>query len=178
MKKIIALFTLCLSLNLYSAEWGAFLGLNYTEFESNVSWDHKSGFELGSAFHHLFTNNLAVRTGLGYVQKNSAFRSGTSSADFQISYIEIPATILYKTFGDAGLIFGANLDLLLSDSCTGASCSALELEDFVMNGVFGANFRTPGNEWVEVLLEFTGLSDIFNGTAIGSSLSVRYVYMF
>lgn len=177
-QKIIIFFLCVLSWNTYALQWGGFLGFNYTEFESTVSWDHKLGLELGAVATHMITNNLFFRSGLGYVQKNSSTKAVSSGANIELTYLEIPVTILFKFADPVSLIGGINVHLKLSNECGGVSCGSIEPESYVANMMIGASFKTKDGKQIETLIEMDGLTDIARNITIGTSLSVRYVYMF
>jgi hypothetical protein len=176
MKKILlAILVSGLSLTANADQWGAYGGLNTTEYDGSASFDREIGLEAGATYHYDM-GNMIVRTGAGYVQKNSS----VGPADFELSYIEIPATGLWFLNDAVGIIGGANVDVKVGDDCSvsGGSCSVNDAESLVLNLVGGAHYKVNDVSRIEGLLEFVGLTDVATDTEIGNSLSARYVHMF
>ena len=176
MKKIVlCLATICWTLSAQAQTWGVFGGVNSTIYEaSGVDFDRDFGLELGVTVVHMYQTSWGLRTGAGFVGKNSS----RGSTELGLSYLEIPATLLFRASPKVQLFGGLNLNLNLSDHCEvdGAACS-WNAESLVVNLPLGARIGLEGPHFIEPIVEF-GITDVANTTQIGNSLSVRYIYLF
>lgn len=175
----VALFlaALCFSWTGAAQTFGVFGGINSTVYEDGRGTDYSRdfGLEAGITALYQFQQNLGLRTGAGFVGKNSSL----SSRDYSLIYLEVPATLMFRASPSVQLFGGLNLDFNISKKCVaagGGSCG-VNANSVVVNLPLGARVRAKGPHYVEPILEF-GLTDIASGVEMGNSFSVRYVYLF
>lgn len=179
------LFVFLLALGGTSSAWaetslGGVVGVNLTEWDGdNVSYDPEVGFEAGLTAIVPFQGRVALRTGAAYVQKKTSADQTGGKFKGQFDYIEVPITALYSLNDATGIFGGANLDLKVADDCElgGASCTMEKDESFVYNLVVGGRFDVAKPSAIEAFYEL-GIADIAKDNKIGSSIGLRYVYMF
>lgn len=160
--------------------FGVFGGLNSNEFKSSGnSWDREFGFEFGMSAIIPLQGQLFFRTGAGFLQKNSTLKAGGNAYDFNMTYLQIPATLMYDLTPQVGLYSGLNIDLKINDECetSGGSCTVGGAKTIVMNLPIGARYNLAGSHYIEGDLEL-GLTDLARSTKLSNALAARYVYMF
>jgi hypothetical protein len=159
---------------------GVVAGFNYTEWDGDdLRYDPEIGFELGATALVPLRDTISLRTGLAYVQKKTSAKTTAGKFEGQFDYIEIPITALYALNETAALFGGVNVDFQVNDECelAGATCTIKNDEAVAYNLVVGGRFNFMKPSAFEAFYEL-GLGDIAKDTKIGSSLGLRYVYMF
>ncbi len=176
MKKIVlTLATFCFALTADAQTWGVFGGVNSTIYHATgVDFERDFGLEAGVTVLNMFRPSFGLRTGAGFVGKNSS----SGSREYGLTYLEIPVTLLFRAGNKVQLFGGLNVNLNLADKCEvdGGAC-AVNAESLVMNLPIGARIGIEGPHYIEPIVEF-GLTDVEGSAQIGNSLSVRYVYLF
>jgi Outer membrane protein beta-barrel domain len=179
-KLVLIIATMALPVFANAQQWGAFGGLNMSTFDADgVSYDAEMGFEVGAQAIWDIGMPVKLRTGAGYVQKNSSFDVLGSTVEISLSYIEVPVTALYSFSEAAGIFGGLNLDINVGDDCEvdGGSCTVNDVESLIYGLVVGGRFNITGPSFIEAYYEM-GLAEVAPDTDHKSSLGVRYAHMF
>jgi hypothetical protein len=142
---------------------------------TGVSTNAKIGYQLGLSAAFPVAEQWSIRSGLFYTQKNFEMKIGTVNQDLKFTYIEIPATVLFK-FADFGGVYGGlNLSLNLDDDCGTTACS--DVKSLTTPLVIGANFKFApqmgGNVYVESLSGEVA-NGVKNLVAIGANFMVTF----
>lgn len=179
MKNLISLFAIFFTISASAA--------NYTDMALEVGFRHqngdvtgsdtnaKVGYQVGLSAAFPVADQWSIRSGLFYTQKNIEVESLVTKQDYKFSYVEIPATAMFKFTESAGAYAGINLSMNLDDDCGTGTCS--DVESFVTPIVIGAAFKFApqlgGNVYFETLS-----GDVANNVkdfkAIGANLMITF----
>jgi len=168
----------------HAQQYGIVAGLNSSKFKtsgaSSTTWDRKIGLNVGGQFLFPINESIELRTGGTFIQKTSSITSGSVTVDFTLTYLEIPLTVIFNVNETVGIIAGLNLDLKLSDSCSGTnvvSCKINSPKSMSYGATVGGRFNISGPHAIEALFEM-GLADIFNQTKLDNNINIQYAYKF
>ncbi len=166
MKKFIFICITLFGLNLSAYEFGLTLGIQTTDLEADFgstseSADSVIGFAVGFLGFVEIDGPLLFRTGGVLTQRNFEFDTNTLTTEYELLYLDVPATVLYM-FNDQFAVFGGlELGLNLSDDCSrsnGTSC--LDVDYGVLFALdFGAHVRIVPNIAIELSYQ-SGLTDV------------------
>lgn len=157
-------------------KWGGFAGLNMNEFDTDsASFDAEMGFEFGAQA-HIDWMGWTWRTGAGLVQRNSSIEAAGSTTDYEVMYLQVPATLLWSVNEMWHLFGGLALNLAVSDDLPDGT----DAESMVLTLPIGVQFAINDMHRVEAQYEL-GLGDVLDASGttadLASAMGVRYVYM-
>ncbi len=176
------LATLLVSREAQAADVSFMYGLNQSFYRSSDASDPSYDPSMGAAFGALvfgeWAPSLSYRTGAYFAQRVTTISVGAANAHFNIGYIDLPLTLMYR-FSDRYAVFaGAVPAIKTSSDCTGymSICNA----DFVAEAnlqAFGAqaglNFKLGGIWSAELIYDWglthcntNGFADAVTGTVM------------
>lgn len=169
--------TLLLGNHSWAKGQAVFGGLNISEFDGSGNFSYELGFDLGYSRLFSLNKSLMFRSGVGLIQRNSTRESNDVKAE--LSYLQVPVSLYYDFNSKFSGFGGLNFNLKVQDSCTsgGGSCTIAGIKTFVVNFAFGTRYHFKAPHAFEFIYE-TGLTDMFRNTHLGTSLGVRYLYLF
>ena len=178
MKKILALFAIAFSMTATAA--------NYTDLAFEAGFINQNGdvtgldtnaqtsYQLGLSAAFPMADQWSIRSGLFYTQKNFQVKA-TPNQDFKFTYVEIPATVMFKFVDYAGIYGGVNLSMNLDDDCGSATCQ--DVKSFTTPILIGAAFKFAPQFGANVYFESMSgeaAKDVKNFKAIGANLMVTF----
>ncbi len=143
----------------------------------------KNGFQLGGIGFFPLNEQIYLRSGLLYTQRFLEFSATTGTVvtktDVELSYIDIPATVMYK-FSDYGGVFGGVIVGLnqskdcktatTSTNCTGTNSSITPI-------TLGLSFKFAPNMGGEFSYESTSGS-LANSVTEAKSIGLNFLVFF
>ena len=179
MKKIIVLFSILFVFQTAQArEFGAVFGFNYTEAQStttNVSSDSEVGFQAGVQYYHplkSLNDKLYFRTGGVITQRVSEF----GIFEFDLLYLDIPATLEYRINEMVGLFSGLQLGLLMADECT-PGCNVQDPNSFILGFPLGVSVMINPEMGFDFYYQI-GLTDMWQNSEWSDTLGAQFIYKF
>lgn len=179
-KNILVFCSILISLPTQAADLNFIYGLNQSYFRSSdasdPSYDPSIGVTFGTLLFGDWTPSVGYRTGIYFTQRVTTISVGPANAHFNIGYLDIPLTVMYRLNEKYGVFAGAVPAIKTSSDCTGfmTICNA----DFVAEAnlqAFGAqagfNFRLGGIWSAELIYDWGlthcntyGFADAVTGT--------------
>lgn len=181
---VLALTNLCsLALANDVPEFGVYFGFKGHEFSSDAagdpSFNEEPGFILGVLSVGELMGAFKLRAGAYYTQRDTKIESGGVKANFDLRYIDVPATV-FLPFNDylSGYI-GPVLSIKVSDSCRGDSsiCNADAFKDistFLVSGQAGLMVRFDPN-WAGEINYEVGFTDVADDLSV-SALNIGVIF--
>lgn len=179
MKKIILVAIAMFSFSAYAA--------NYTDLAieagvrsqngdiAGADTDAKIGYQFGVTGAFPIADMLSLRTGFLYSQKNVEVSGIPGAGDYKFTYVEVPATLMFKFTESAGAYAGVALSLNLDDECGAGSCTSTE--SVVMPILIGAAFKFAPQLGLNLYYEtITGklASGVDDFRAVGANLMITF----
>lgn len=138
----------------------------------------KTGFGAGVIGFFDVASNVQVRSGFLYNQRNvTVSTTGSADADFNLAYVDIPVTAMYKFADYGGAFAGPVLGLLASKECkvSGSSCTTTkDPESTLLAFQFGASFKFAPQLGAEIYYEMVPSEYwkdyLKNGRTVGANL--------
>jgi Outer membrane protein beta-barrel domain len=179
-----SLFTLCALLFAVTAS-----AANYTDMAlevgfrsqngdvdgAGVSTNAQVGYQFGLTASFPVAEQWSIRSGLLYTQKNVEAEVLTTKQDLKFTYVEIPATALFKFADYGGVYAGLNISLNLDDDCGTTACTGVK--SLTTPLVIGAQFKFApqmgGSVYVESLSGEVA-DGVKNFTAVGANLMITF----
>lgn len=157
-------------------KWGGFAGINMNEFDTDAaSFDAEMGIEVGAQA-IVDWMGWTWRTGAGLVQRNSSIESGGTTTDYEVMYLQVPATVLWGINDMWNVFGGLALNLAVSDDLP----TGTDAESMLLTLPIGVHVAINDMHRVEAAYEL-GLGDVLDASGttadLGSAMGVRYVYM-
>jgi len=148
MKALISLVTsFLLSFGAYANDFAAAVGVRSNSADAVTvgnTTTSKTGFGAGVMGFFDMSENVQIRSGFMYNQRNISIR-GTGAAaideDLDASYIDIPVTAMYKFAEYGGAFAGPVLALLASKNCKVTGGCSKNPESMVVGAQFGVSFK-------------------------------------
>ncbi|WP_413560904.1 outer membrane beta-barrel protein [Bdellovibrio sp. HCB209] len=111
----------------------------------DISTNSRTGFQGGAFAHFPLQGDTAhFRTGLLYTQRPLETENDSSGSKIQwnLDYIDIPVTILFKPHEKFGIYLGFIASINVAKSCSGDSnCKVSSVDTPTFPGVFGATVK-------------------------------------
>lgn len=98
------------------------------------------GFQGGATAALEISGPWFFRTGMLYTQRPLTVENGGIDNKYNMNYLDVPATVLYKFEDYAGVFGGINLALLFDKSCSGG-CTVEKSKSMLTPITFGATFK-------------------------------------
>lgn len=141
-----------------ASDYGFEFGFRQQSGSSATGTTAKSqlGYQLGGVGHFDLTERLNLRTGLFYVQRPLVVTVDATGdeAKYQLNYVDIPLTVLFKFEDYGGVYFGPVLSMNLDGSCSGyAGCKAESVAGMVTPLQIGASFKFAPQTGVDIFFE-------------------------
>lgn len=160
MRQLLVLaFTSLISISVFANDFAAVLGVRTNSWDitpsTNITASGKNGYQAGILGFIEMNPVLLFRS--GFIYTNRIFTSkATGSAtelEYNYSYFDIPATVMYK-FSDFGGVFGgAVIAMNAGKSCSGANCSTDGVKSSLVGIQFGASFKFAPQMGAELYYE-------------------------
>lgn len=150
-------------------ELGAFGEVNMNEFDaSGADSDLEFGFGFGASAYGDW-QAWKWRSGVGLLQRNST----VGNSDFEVTYLQVPATLMMELNNFVRPFAGLALNLNISDDVPAGT----DAKTMVFTIPLGVHFQVSEEHRAEVIYDL-GLSEVASDVDQGTSLAARYVYMF
>lgn len=170
------------SVSAFAQDVGLVVGVrsDNADGNNNVKITGKTGFQAGVIAKFDMTSALQLRTGFLATQRSYEYSITTPAVlndEYRMTYVEIPAGLLWK-FSDYGGVFaGPAVSLGLSKSCPGGDCAGAEVNGSPLSFQFGGSFKVAPQVGFEVYYE-TMLSDVAKDVKSGRSLMANLMITF
>ncbi len=141
---------------------------------TNSDTSAQTAYQLGLSAAFPMVNSWSFRTGLFYTQKNFQVKA-TPNQNYKFTYVEIPATAMYKFMDYAGVYGGLNVSMNMDSDCNNNTCH--KVESLVTPIVIGAAFKFAPQFGADVYFEtYSGKieQNTKNIKAIGANLMVTF----
>lgn len=142
--------------------------------DSSASTSSQTGLQFGATANIQMKDKLHLRTGMLYTQRNLTVDT-TPNNKVELSYLDIPVTLMYMFEEYAGVFLGVNLSLNLDKKASEGSVTGLKSEMLPL--VFGASFKFHPDFGVSIYYESAsgkvadGLKDY---RAVGANLLITF----
>lgn len=185
MKAILSVLVLVMGQMAMANDFAAVLGLRSNSADAvtnGVSVNSKTSFGLGVLGFMDFNQGLQFRSGFLYNQRNYQTSVGNAETDWNLAYVDIPVTLMYKFADYAGAFVGPVVSLLASKECkvSGAtSCSFTKNpESLILPIQFGVNFKFAPQMGAELYYEM-GTSEFWkDGLKNSRTVGANFLYTF
>lgn len=163
----------------YANDFAAILGVRTNSWDVEPSGgataSGKNSFHAGVLGFIDLSSAVLFRTGFIYTQRAYTIKTNTVDAEYNYTYFDIPATLMYK-FSDFGGVFaGAVLALNTSKGCSSntGNCSTDGVNSSPIGFQFGASFKFAPQLGGEIYYEMIpGPLQSYNGSDSKSAKSV------
>lgn len=176
MKKFLSLIALLSGVSVFASDFSFEAGFRQQSGDSvaGTTTNSQVGYQFGGIGLFPISQNLFFRSGLFYSQRPLLVTSSGVESKYNMTYFDIPATLMYK-FEDyggayAGIVAGMNLD----HTCSGvASCSVADTKSMITPFVVGASFRFAPQIGLNLFFESTGdvARDLKSFRAVGANFT-------
>lgn len=176
MKMMLSAFACLFGMSVFASDFSFEAGFRQQSGDSVVGTSTSSqvGYQLGGIGLFPISQNLFFRSGLFYTQRPLLVSTSGVESKYNMTYFDIPATLMYK-FEDyggayAGIVAGMNLD----HTCSGVgSCLVADSKSMITPFVFGASFRFAPQIGLNIFFESTGdvARDLKSFRAVGANFT-------
>lgn len=193
MKNLKAILVMCLlaigamGVSAQSTSWGIKAGLNVSSIEGIDVAKYTPGFNVGVFGQFMFTESFGVETGLRYSMLSHKISGGefglTEDKTFRSSYIQIPATLIYKFAVGDNLYLYPQAGLYLGYGLGGTDNYFDAAERFDLGVDLGLNLQFDrfiiGAGWERGLLKiwkehaYSGENDAYNSNVM---VNIGYIF--
>ena len=161
MKKLLGLFVIFLGTQAFAANYTdlalevGFRQQNGTATGANLDGKSKIGYQLGMTAAFPVAEAWSIRTGLMYTERSIKVESSIStlSESAKFTYVDIPATVMYKFVDYAGAYAGVNLSMNLDNDCGSTKCTGVKsmITPFVVGAAFKFAPQLGGDVFFETM---------------------------
>lgn len=164
-------------------EFGLTLGFRSTNVDTTVagaSISGETGLQGGALAWIPITEQIYFRGGFLFTQKYFSTTLGSSTTEVQFSYLDLPATVMWRFNDFGGVFFGPVLSINQSKSCsnsTVSNCTVTGTKSNLLPIQFGASFKFAPQLGGELVYEFDSgkiAQDYENMRSIGANFVVWF----
>lgn len=149
---------------------------------AGVSDNAKASIGVGVLGFFEMASQLQLRSGFLYNQRKYGYTSSSVDFDFDLAYVDIPVTAMYKFADYGGVFIGPVLSLLVSKDCKisgGTSCGySKSPEALVIPVQFGVNFKFAPQWGAELYYEMISQELWTNGVKNSKTVGANLLYTF
>lgn len=157
---------------------GFALGYRLNNADTDVagsSVDSVGTLQVGPLLFIPVTEKFQVRTGFLYAQRHYETKSGTTTTDVELAYVDVPVTLCWKMSDSGGPFIGAGVGLKVSDDCGGQDCT--EAKSSIVPFTFGGFFKVAPQVGMEVFYEMIPgeiIQNLEDATAVGVNAVITF----
>lgn len=184
MKKLFALVLLVSSVGFANTEGRSNFSYSMAGIEGGFKWASAEGkgsssnkqvigYSIGGSVAFDIVGSLAIKTGLFYNERPFEFDFAGTSAKGKITYVDVPALLMFKFEDYAGIYIGPSLSMKLGDEISPGTLSGIK--GTVMPITFGGQFKFAPNFGVNAYYETVSgdvADGISNSRAVGVNLLI------